>query len=60
MGWKKNIIKSFFLEILQNNDQWVVETDQYGDDTDILIKTEERGVGILIVMKYIPSGKLDY
>ena len=35
------------------------ETDQCGDDTDILIKTE-RGVGITVVMKYIPSGQLEF
>ena len=58
-GMEEKYYQELLLEILQNNDQWVVETDQYGDDTDILIKTEERGVGILIVMKYIPSGKLD-
>ncbi len=58
-GMEEKYYQELLLEILQNNDQWVVETDQCGDDTDILIKTEERGVGILIVMKYIPSGKLD-
>ena len=51
--------QEFLLAILQKNDQWIVETDQWGNDATILIKTGERGEGIIIAVKYMSDGKLD-
>ncbi len=51
--------QEFLLAILQKNDQWIVETDQWENDATILIKTGERGEGIIIAVKYMSDGKLD-
>lgn len=59
-GTKEKFYRDVIFEILRIQDQWVVEKNPKGSDATILIQTEERELGIIIAIKYMADGKLDF